>query len=252
MFPNIGGAGNSGNNGKDVSPDTLAMPPPPPPPPTNYYSIQQVTAALRQNTQPPPPPVPQQNMNMPMLSFTSLLNDDHAAEIVEQGDQIDEIIKAHAEQLRRTLADKWQGHYRTLLCSAEERASKKLQEKEIELERTVLRNAELEQMVAHFSKEAQVWEEKVKRLEDMVGRLRAELLKRGGGGGAAEDSESSYVDPDRVEPVFLPCKRCGKRVATVMIWPCRHVCICKRCDGAAKACPVCGSVKTNSTEVVLP
>lgn len=123
------------------------------------------------------------------------------------------------------------------------------------------RNAELEQMAAHYSTEAEVWRTEAKRLENTVGTLRASLLKatvRGGlgccgsAGVAAEDAESSYVDPDRVEPVSLACKGCGKRVATVMMWPCRHVCVCKGCDVVSKTCLVCRSIKTTSIEVVLP
>ncbi|KAA8533938.1 hypothetical protein F0562_031455 [Nyssa sinensis] len=113
------------------------------------------------------------------------------------------------------------------MCSAEERASKRLKEKEMELDRAVRRNAELEEKAACFRMEAQVWQAQVKMLEETTANLRAALYQASMRGGSrereAEDAESSYIDPERVEPVSLVCKACGKRVATVMMWPCRHV-----------------------------
>ncbi|XP_058184146.1 BOI-related E3 ubiquitin-protein ligase 1-like [Rhododendron vialii] len=258
MFLNNGVSINTGKKRKEVSPDATMLPQTT----TDYNSLQHVSAALRRVRQPSPLTPPPQDTNLlPLLSFTSLLNEDRTAEIVEQSDQIDEIIRTHAEQLQRALADKWQGHYRTLQCAAEERAAKRLKEREGEMEKMVRRNAELEQMAARYSAEAEVWRTEAKRLENTVGTLRASLLKatvRGGlgcggsaGVAAAEDAESSYVDPDRVEPVSLACKGCGKRVATVMMWPCRHMCVCKGCDIVSKTCLVCRSIKTTSIEVVL-
>ncbi|XP_059669330.1 probable BOI-related E3 ubiquitin-protein ligase 3 [Cornus florida] len=201
----------------------------------------------------------------PVLSFTSLLTDDFSANIQEQSDQIEQIANSplQADQLRRTLAEKWQRHYSTLMCAAEERASKRLKERGAELERTVRRNKELELCAAQYRMEAQVWKAQTEILEERVASLRESLVEatmsrggvevgRGCASGEAEDAESSYVDPERVEPVRLACKACGKRVATVMIWPCRHMSVCRRCNAVTKACPACLCLKTASIEVSLP
>ncbi|KAG6407771.1 hypothetical protein SASPL_130769 [Salvia splendens] len=47
-----------------------------------------------------------------------------------------------------------------------------------------------------------------------------------------EEGESSFEDLDRVRPVRLDCKVCERELANVMVWSCRHVCVCKRCDAA--------------------
>ncbi|KAG6400202.1 hypothetical protein SASPL_137027 [Salvia splendens] len=47
-----------------------------------------------------------------------------------------------------------------------------------------------------------------------------------------EEGESSFEDPDRVGPVRLDCKVYERELANVMVWSCRHVCVCKRCDAA--------------------
>ncbi|XP_028093052.1 probable BOI-related E3 ubiquitin-protein ligase 2 [Camellia sinensis] len=258
MFLNNGVAINSRKRRREVADTELSLAP------TNLFSLQ-----------PPPPPTPSPQpapqkmctpLSLPFLSFTSMLTEDRTAQIVEQSDQIDEIIKTHADQLRRTLADKWQRHYSTLIYAAEERASKRLKERELECELAVRRNAELEQRAAQYSEEAHVWQAKARKLEETAASLRAALRQQanvhgggggsrqgctGCGGGVAEDAESSYVDPDRVEPVSMACKACGKRVATVMMWPCRHVCVCRRCEAVTKVCPVCLSLKTASLEVFL-
>ncbi|CAK9162145.1 unnamed protein product [Ilex paraguariensis] len=175
----------------------------------------------------------------------------------------------YGEQLRRTLADLWRKHYSELLCAAEERATKKLKEKELEFGNTMRRNAKLEQQVAQFRMEAQVWKAQVENLEEKTWSLRASLHEAKLRGGSTDEvrelgcagckeahqeeaAESSFVDPDRVDPVRLECKACEKRVATVMMWPCRHVCVCVRCDAVSKTCPVCLFPKTTSVEVCLP
>ncbi|MCI21314.1 E3 ubiquitin-protein ligase BOI-like, partial [Trifolium medium] len=79
----------------------------------------------------------------------------------------------------------------------------------------------------------------------------------GGGGvscaveGQAEDAESAYIDPDRVVVVTEArgkCRGCEKRVASVVVLPCRHLCICTECDAHFRACPVCFTLKNSTVE----
>nr|GMD96101.1 BOI-related E3 ubiquitin-protein ligase 1-like [Ipomoea batatas] len=73
-----------------------------------------------------------------------------------------------------------------------------------------------------------------------------------GGAGDAEDAESAYIDPDRVVLSSGPsCKACRKRIASVVVLPCRHLCLCAACDAVAQACPLCLSVRSSSVEVFL-
>lgn len=181
------------------------------------------------------------------------------------------------ESLKRTLADQRRTDYTALRNAAE----KQIREKEAELEHMERRKLELEQTVAHFRKEVQVWKDRARSTEETVEYLREmlwEAKKSGesteeeeeevgsGGGGwrerlrctqglrVEEDAESSYVEPAKVEMTRQgACKACGKRVATVLMWPCRHVAVCGRCEGAnkVKECPVCLSPKTAAIEVIL-
>lgn len=123
--------------------------------------------------------------------------------------------------------------------AAEERAAKRLRASEEQ-------KAELERLVELYKGEAERLLTRVRHLEDAAseGRRYAEAEE--------EEAESSFEDPDRVGPVRLDCKVCERELATVMVWPCRHVCVCARCDAATKCCPVCRQVKTTSVQVCLP
>ncbi|CAK9145869.1 unnamed protein product [Ilex paraguariensis] len=233
-------------------------------PPQSLFST---ALRLDLNCQPPP-----QKITTPFKSFTPLLTQVDAENDLSSNIQ-EQIIKytymfMQGDQLRYKIADLWRKNYTDLLCAAEERAAKKLKERELEMANTTRRNCELEEKVAQFRAEAQVWQAKAKNLEQTTSSLMAALQEAKLHGGSVEegkrlscagcegtqqeDAESSFVDPDRVELVRLACKACERRVATVMMWPCRHVCVCVRCDAVSKACPVCLLRKTTSVEVCLP
>ncbi|KAL9327500.1 hypothetical protein ACSQ67_002503 [Phaseolus vulgaris] len=193
--------------------------------------------------------------------FLSLLSDGLTSQIKQQHDEIDQFLQAQGEQLRRALAEKRGRHYRTLLRAAEESVLRRLREKEAEVEKATRRNAELEARAAQLGLETQLWQAKAKAQEATAVSLQAQLqqaIMSGGedgaagglscAGGEAEDAESAYVDPERVGP---KCRGCAKRVATVVVLPCRHLCICAQCNTHFRACPVCLTVKNSTVQVYL-
>ncbi|XP_071937628.1 probable BOI-related E3 ubiquitin-protein ligase 3 [Coffea arabica] len=208
----------------------------------------------------------------PSKPFTSLLTgfDDQDATppiVRDHNAQIDQLIRNQGEHFKCVLAEMQRRQYDAVVHEAEEKAAKKVKEKELELNQVARKILGYEHREALFQKENQLLQSKLKYLEDTNASLRAalqEALLRGGKaeetGGSSEvqqdEAESSHVGRHRlaeeVEPIKLACRACGKRVATVMTWPCRHVSTCTRCDETTKACPVCGSIKTTSVEVRLP
>ncbi|KAF2298621.1 hypothetical protein GH714_024369 [Hevea brasiliensis] len=96
---------------------------------------------------------------------------------------------ATGEQLRRTLAEKKQRHYRALLSTVEESIARRLKEKEAEVEKATRRNAELEARAAQLSVEAQVWQAKARAQEATAASLQAQLQQAiMSGGVAAQDN----------------------------------------------------------------
>ncbi|KAK4843201.1 hypothetical protein QYF36_005256 [Acer negundo] len=206
-------------------------------------------------------------------SLLSLISEDFATQIKHQRDELDQFLHAQGEQLRRTLAEKRQRHYRALLGAAEESLSRRLREREAEVEKATRRNVELEARAAQLSVEAHVWQAKARAQEATAASLQAQLQqaimtgtvaaaadsRRGEEGlmctgEAAEDAESAYVDPERVVSVSVSgpsCKGCRKRVASVVLLPCRHLSVCTECDRVVQACPLCFKLRESSVEVFL-
>ncbi|KAI7993905.1 putative BOI-related E3 ubiquitin-protein ligase 3 [Camellia lanceoleosa] len=200
--------------------------------------------------------------------LSSLLSEDFATQIRQQRDEIQQFLQAQGENLRRTLAEKRQTHYRALLGAAEESVARRLREKEAEVEKAARRNAELSARAAQLSAEAQAWQARARAQEATAAalqeRLQQAIMSGGGGGeergeemgcsggGEAEDAESAYIDPDRVVETSGPsCKVCRRRVASVVVLPCRHLCLCSECGALAQACPLCLSFRESTIEVFL-
>lgn len=153
------------------------------------------------------------------------------------------------EYLRHSVVRVLEKHEHTYHHAAEERATKKLRESDMKLQEKEEQNAELERLVELYKGEAERLLIRVRYLERTAQSLSEANAARDA---VEEEAESSFEDPDRVGPVRLDCKVCERQLATVMVWPCRHVCVCKRCDVTTKYCPVCRLVKTTSVEVSLP
>ncbi|KAF8027268.1 hypothetical protein BT93_E0240 [Corymbia citriodora subsp. variegata] len=199
---------------------------------------------------------------------SSLFSSDFASLIKQQREEIDQFLQAQGEQLRRTLAEKRRRQYRALLVAAEESVARRLREKDVEAEKAARRNAELAARAAQLGAEARAWEAKARAQEAAAASLQAHLEQAqammsgrdrrsenaGGEAGPeaqAEDAESVYADPDRVAGPGPGCRACGERVATVVLLPCRHFCVCAECDRVVGACPVCFCMRGSSVEVFL-
>jgi E3 ubiquitin-protein ligase BOI-like protein len=188
-----------------------------------------------------------------------------------------------AERLRRALADTRRRQYRSLLIAAEATASQRIREKEAEASEAARRGADLEGRVARLRAEAAAWQAKALADQSTAAALHAQLQQaaaaaqaRAGkaeeednAGAAADDAGSCFVDPDRVEeiappppPPARPCRSCRRAPASVVLLPCRHLCVCADCEPAvpataapfsacavAAACPMCRGAVTGTVQV---
>ncbi|KAE9597409.1 hypothetical protein Lal_00029924 [Lupinus albus] len=205
-------------------------------------------------------------------SYLSLSSEGFSLQIKQERDENDHFLHVLGEDLKSTLAAMRQRHYQELLGAAEEAVARRLREMEGDVDKATRRNAELEARAAQLSTEAQVWQAKARAHEAAAMSLQVQLQQtmmaaeagrcHGGDdgcaldGGQVEDAESAYIDPDRVEVITsaearAKCRGCGKRVASVMVLPCRHLCMCAGCDAHFRACPVCLTLKDSTVEVYL-
>lgn len=156
---------------------------------------------------------------------------------------------------------------------------RKLEETERELEKAKTVNADLEEKIKQMSQENQMWFNMAKNNEATVFSLRQSLVQlllynnhdRSAninpaieGFGETEDGDDDAESPliklaeskeyweEKNKKEFKKiCKGCGGGEVTVLVLPCRHLCLCKECELRLHCCPVCNSVKNASLEVIL-
>lgn len=173
------------------------------------------------------------------------------------------------EQLKRKLAEREQSQYTSLLLAAERTASKKLHDKEASLDRAVRRAGELQRELENSKREAAALEAQAAEQAQAISSLRAQLRRaeaaisryrakgRAEGHGETEDAESGCVDPERrthaAVAAAAPCRECLERPASVVVLPCRHLCLCTECNRrvAPLPCPACGRVRTGCMQVLM-
>lgn len=154
-------------------------------------------------------------------------------------------------------------HYRALIWGMEQRAAKRLREKEAELEKARFRNAELEARVQQASTERQTWLTFAEQTEAVAACLRVRLdqvllqnaafAQAKEGYGDTEEDDAQSTSPEGYRAAFPDtsrrCRSCRRQEASVLLLPCRHLCSCRDCEAEIVTCPVCGSDKNASLHV---
>ncbi|KAJ0236805.1 SBP protein [Hirschfeldia incana] len=201
-----------------------------------------------------------------LLSTFSMLSGDLSGEYIRQRYELDMFLQTQSEELWRNLASNRERQHVELLYAAEELVRRRVREKETELEKATRRHAELKARAAQLAEEARTWQLRAATREAEVSSLQNRIQKViasqrtaanqstiGGDGEEAEDAESVFVDPERVEMTGPSCRICRRKPATAMALPCRHLVLCKGCDGGGdvRDCPICLAVKSSGVEVLF-
>eukprot|EP00246_Nothoceros_aenigmaticus_P011476 TRINITY_DN3129_c0_g3_i1.p1 TRINITY_DN3129_c0_g3~~TRINITY_DN3129_c0_g3_i1.p1 ORF type:complete len:380 (+),score=47.40 TRINITY_DN3129_c0_g3_i1:77-1216(+) len=219
-----------------------------------------------------PAPSTSGRLDMPSI-LQSVVGDVLNSQHQQQRDEIEQCIKAQGEQLRQTLEEKRQRHSRSLIAAVEDGVSRRLRDKDLEVERFKRRNLELEEHVKQLSMEARLWQSKAKSNEAMLHTLRTniqqgvhfsreDLSKEGCGDSEVDDAASSHHDDladaqarayreNRELKEQRSCRICRSNEVSILLLPCRHLCLCKDCEGRLDTCPVCGSLKNASVQVYM-
>lgn len=188
---------------------------------------------------------------------------------------LDTFIRHQNQKLRLIVEETRKKHCRSLLSIIEQQSLKRLEEKEIELENVSRVNVHLQEKVKQISEENQMWFNAAKNSEARVSSLRSSLEQMlvqnagqqaiegfGETEGVAEDAESccnteTEEAETRVRRVNAElkqrktCKCCGGADISVLLLPCRHLCVCKDCEMRVESCPICNSVKNATLRVFM-
>lgn len=223
-------------------------------------------------------------------SFSPYVSSELISLFYQQNHEIDALLHHQIERLRLEMEEARKRHCKSLLSILGERAMKQLSEKNAELENAIRRNAELEEKARQMFAEGLIWFNLAKKNETLVSKLRTTLeqatIQKGAAGAhlparegfgdsecspfLADDAQSCFFENEndrrvasRVETnsmgipangdsrCRMSCKICRVNEVSVLVLPCRHLCLCKSCDAGVQTCPVCRFHKNASLQIFL-
>ncbi|PON98984.1 E3 ubiquitin-protein ligase BOI [Trema orientale] len=205
------------------------------------------------------------------------LGDNVRTELDRQKEEFDQYLRIQEEHLAKGVRDLKQRHIASFLSAIEKGVSKKLREKDVEIENMNRKNRELVERIKQVATEAQSWHYRAKYNESVVNVLKSNLQQaisqgadqgKEGFGDSEVDDAASYIDPNHFLSIpggavkslsknnqgskeNMTCRACKSKEVSMLLMPCRHLCLCKECDGFVGVCPVCQLMKTASVQVYL-
>ncbi|XP_075483116.1 BOI-related E3 ubiquitin-protein ligase 1-like [Primulina tabacum] len=206
--------------------------------------------------------------------FPYFFGDDILPQIQQYQIEIDTIISQHTKRIKLELEERRNKQARFLVAAIGEGVTKKLKEKEDQIQKMGKLNFFLQERVKSLYVENQLWREMAQTNEATANSLRSDLeqvlahvggeerLSAGACGVAAVEDDvesccgsSDHHEKDHAEETVSQnrnCKRCGERESCVLLLPCRHLCLCNVCGSGShqlQSCPVCNATMNATLHV---
>ncbi|XP_051128916.1 probable BOI-related E3 ubiquitin-protein ligase 3 [Andrographis paniculata] len=217
-------------------------------------------------------------------AFT-FLGADFSFQFLQQQLEIDRFVAQHTEKMRRETEERRKRFSRSIALTVEETILKKLKAKEEEIDKIGKLNMALEERVKSLCVENQIWRDLAQtneatantlrcNLEQVLAQIQDEQKELPPENAAGDDDAQSCCgstsnkgdhcggDDNRDYNILLTdddgrrsrnrlCRSCGNNESSVLLLPCRHLCLCTVCGSSLHICPVCKSSKTASVHVNL-
>ncbi|KAK3424681.1 hypothetical protein EUGRSUZ_F01458 [Eucalyptus grandis] len=198
----------------------------------------------------------------------SFLGEDLSLQMQQQQLDIDRLISHHMEKVRMEVEDRRKRQARRIVGRIEEEVVKRLRAKEEEIQKIGKLNWALEERVKSLCVENQIWRDLAQANEATANVLRTNLEQvlaqvsrddRPRGGASleeeADDAASccgSNCEGEEEEESGRRAAAAGEEEASVLLLPCRHLCLCAVCGSSSlDICPLCNSLKSGSVHVNL-
>ncbi|KAL3374591.1 hypothetical protein AABB24_006194 [Solanum stoloniferum] len=190
-------------------------------------------------------------------------------EIDRQREEFDHYMKVQEDNMMKGMRELVHRQTVSLLNSLQKEVSRKLYEKDVEIDNMNRKNRELGERIRQITVEAQSWHYRAKYNESVVNALKSNIqqamahgsmqAKEGCGDSEVNDAASSTNyhlasgSHDQVPNIhqLKCCRACKSKEANVLLVPCRHLCLCKECEVFIDSCPVCQVMKTASVQVYM-
>lgn len=215
-------------------------------------------------------------------SFT-FLGEDISLQIQQQQLEIEQFITQHTEKVKIEIEERRKRYATRIFAAVEQGIMKKLKSRDEEIDKFGKLNWALEEKVKSLCIENQMWRDLAHANEATANALRSNLehvlsevrnqqqqqqYRRHDGVGTVEDDAeqddaqsccgSNRVAGDNEERRSAAssigermCRSCGRDEASVLLLPCRHLCLCSVCGSCVHTCPICKSIKNASVHINL-
>ncbi|CAL9089495.1 unnamed protein product [Musa textilis] len=195
----------------------------------------------------------------------SFLGGDGLCYLQQQMLDFDRLVLQHAESVRAALAVRRHRFARRVVAALEAGVLERLKAREEEIARVGERNWALEERIRRLRVENQVWRDLAQSSEATANVLRANLEHALAAAQVRAEEEEEEATADNAEFCRAgtneegeaavgrgrgtACRSCREREPSVLLLPCRHLCLCAACGPVVDACPVCSCTKNGSVQV---
>ncbi|XP_010552400.1 PREDICTED: probable BOI-related E3 ubiquitin-protein ligase 3 [Tarenaya hassleriana] len=177
------------------------------------------------------------------------LGHDMSLNVQQQQLDVDRLISHHMERMRMEMEEKRKRQGRRMTEAIENGLMRKLKVKDEEIEKMGKMNAFLEEKVRSLCIENQIWRELAESNEATANALRANLQEVLNAVERREGDEQSSCGSGGGVEEKKACRCCGEGEASVLLLPCRHMCLCALCASSLTTCPICHSSKNATLHV---